>query len=130
GRGAAAAPPARPPPRPPPPPPRPPPPAPARRPPAPPPASARPTGPTVTPEGLVNLDFDDVDLPVVIDTIAKLTNKNFIYDDRVRGKVTIVSPTPIPVDQAYTVFESMLQGRGFTTVEAPRAAIQHIPVRA
>jgi general secretion pathway protein D len=92
-------------------------------------ASARASGPTVTPEGLVNLDFDDVDLPVVIDTIAKLTNKNFIYDDRVRGKVTIVSPTPIPVNQAYTVFESMLQVKGFTTVESPGGAIKIIPIR-
>jgi len=87
------------------------------------------TGPTLTPEGLVNLDFDDVDLPVVIDTIAKLTNKNFIYDDRVRGKVTIVSPTPIPIEQAYKVFESMLQVKGFTTVEAPGGVLKVIPIR-
>ncbi|HTY19409.1 MAG TPA: type II secretion system secretin GspD [Myxococcota bacterium] len=92
-------------------------------------AAAKTTGPTLTQEGLVNLDFDDVDLPVVIDTIAKLTNKNFIYDDRVRGKVTIVSPTPIPIEQAYTVFESMLQVKGFTTVETPGGAIKIIPIR-
>jgi hypothetical protein len=84
---------------------------------------------TLTPEGLVNLDFQDVELSVVIDTIAKLTNKNFIYDDRVRGRVTIVSPTAIPVDQAYKVFESVLQVKGFTTVEGPSGVIKVIPVR-
>ena len=57
----------------------------------------------------VQLDFDDVELSVVIDTIARLTNKNFIYDDRVRGRVTIVSPTSISVEEAYAVFESVLQ---------------------
>jgi len=103
--------------------------APARPAPAAPAAPGKAVGPTLTPEGLVNLDFDDVDLPVVIDTIAKLTNKNFIYDDRVRGKVTIVSPTPIPIDQAYKVFESMLQVKGFTTVEAPGGALKVIPIR-
>ena len=41
----------------------------------------------------VQLDFNDVELPVVIDTIARLTGDNYIYDDRVRGRVTIVSPT-------------------------------------
>ena len=41
---------------------------------------------------LYSLDFNDVELAVVIDTIAQLTDKNFIYDDRVRGRVTIVSP--------------------------------------
>ena len=45
----------------------------------------------------VQLDFNDVELSVVIDTIARLTNKNFIYDDRVRGRVTIVSPTRFTV---------------------------------
>lgn len=84
---------------------------------------------TVTEEGLVNLDFEDVELATVIDTIARLTNRNFVYDDRVRGRVTIVSPTPVPVDQAYTVFESMLQVKGFTTVEAPGGVTKVIPIR-
>lgn len=84
---------------------------------------------SVTPEGLVNLDFEDVELAVVIDTIAKLTGKNFVYDDRVRGRVTIISPSPIPVEQAYTVFESVLQVKGFTTVDAPGGVIKVIPIR-
>jgi general secretion pathway protein D len=77
----------------------------------------------------VQLDFNDVELSVVIDTIARLTNKNFIYDDRVRGRVTIVSPTRISVDEAYAVFESVLQVKGFTTVTGPGGAIKVIPIR-
>jgi general secretion pathway protein D len=80
-------------------------------------------------EQLVSLDFDDVELADVIDTIARMTNRNFIYDDRVRGRVTIVSPTPIPLDQAYAVFESVLQVKGFTTVETPGGALKVIPLR-
>jgi general secretion pathway protein D len=83
----------------------------------------------VTADGLVNLDFEDVELAVVIDTIAKLTGKNFVYDDRVRGRVTIISPSPIPVEQAFTVFESVLQVKGFTTVEAPGGVLKVIPIR-
>ena len=60
-------------------------------------------------DGLVSLDFNDVELGDVIKTIAKMTGRNFIYDDRVRGRVTIVSPSPVPVEQAYAVFESVLQ---------------------
>jgi general secretion pathway protein D len=81
------------------------------------------------PDSLVQLDFSDAELNVVIDTIARLTGKNFIYDDRVRGRVTIVSPTRMTVDQAYAVFESMLQVKGFTTVPAPGGAIKVIPIR-
>lgn len=80
-------------------------------------------------EGMVTLDFADVELSAVIETIAKMTGQNFIYDDRVRGRVTIVSPTPMPVDQAYAVFESVLQVKGFTTVTTPGGAIKVVPVR-
>lgn len=76
----------------------------------------------------VQLDFNDVELNVVIDTIARLTGKNFIYDDRVRGKITVVSPTPITIDEAYAVFESVLRVKGFTTVEAPGGVIKIIPL--
>ena len=77
----------------------------------------------------VSLDFNDTELAVVIDAIAKMTGKNFIYDDRVRGRVTIVSPTRISVEAAYAVFESVLQVKGFTTVEGPGGAIKVIPIR-
>ncbi len=79
--------------------------------------------------GLVQLDFQDVELSVVIETIARLTGRNFIFDDRVRGRVTIVSPTRINLEQAYAVFESVLQVKGFTTVTGPGGAIKVIPIR-
>jgi len=80
-------------------------------------------------EELVSLDFSDAEITDVIDTIAHMTKRNFIYDDRVRGRVTIVSPTRISVDQAYAVFESVLQVKGFTTVESPGGALKVIPLR-
>lgn len=95
------------------------------------PASAQPLGELEGEAGddLVTLDFADVELATVIDTIARLTGQNFIYDDRVRGRVTIISPTPVPLDQAYTVFESVLQVKGFTTVRTPGGTIKVVPLR-
>ncbi len=78
---------------------------------------------------MVQLDFNDVELTVVIDTISKLTGTNFIYDDRVRGRVTIVSPSKISTEQAYAVFESVLQVKGFTTVKGPGGVVKVIPIR-
>ena len=77
----------------------------------------------------VHLDFKDVDLTVVIEMIARTTGKNFIYDDKVRGKVTIVSPSPVSVEQAYAVFESVLKVKGFTVISGPAGVLQIIPVR-
>ncbi|MFP8873058.1 MAG: secretin N-terminal domain-containing protein, partial [Myxococcota bacterium] len=80
-------------------------------------------------EERVRLDFEDVELAVLINTIARLTGKNFIYDDRVRGRVTIVSPTEVTIDQAYAVFESVLKVKGFTAVPGPAGIMKVIPVR-
>ena len=43
-------------------------------------------------DDLVQLDFNEAELTDIIDMISKMTNKNFIYDERVRGTVTIKSP--------------------------------------
>lgn len=78
---------------------------------------------------LVSLDFSDVELPVVIDTISRMTGFNFIYDDRVRGRVTIVSPTMVTVEQAFAVFESVLKVKGFSLVLGPGNTYKIIPIR-
>jgi len=70
------------------------------------------------PEPAVTIDFDQVDIPIFIKFISELTGKNFVIDKGVRGKVTIISPNKISVDEAYKVFESVLEVHGFTTVPA------------
>ena len=80
-------------------------------------------------EELISLDFADVELPVVIDTISRLTGYNFIYDDRVRGRVTIVSPTEVTIDQAFAVFESVLKVKGFSLVLGPGNTYKILPIR-
>src|SRR2546422_838903 len=67
-------------------------------------------------EATVALNFQDVELPVLAKFVSEVTGRNFIIDDRVRGKVTIISPTRITPDEAYLVFQSVLQVKGFTTV--------------
>jgi general secretion pathway protein D len=86
-------------------------------------------GTAETGDQMVQLDFNDVELSVVIDTIARLTGRNFIYDDRVRGRVTVISPTKISVEQAYAVFESVLQVKGFSVVPGPGGVTKIVPIR-
>ncbi len=66
----------------------------------------------------VTIDFDDVDITLFIKFISELTGKNFVVDKAVKGKVTIISPTKITVEEAYRVFESVLEVHGYTTVPA------------
>ena len=65
-----------------------------------------------------SIDFNNVDITVFIKFISKLTGKNFIVDSRVKGNVTIISPTKLSTKDAYKVFESVLEINGFSTVES------------
>ncbi len=77
---------------------------------------------------LITMDFQDVDITVLVKFISELTGKNFIVDEKVRGKVTIISPAKISVDEAFLVFQSVLQVKGFTTVPAG-AVIKIVPTK-
>jgi general secretion pathway protein D len=64
----------------------------------------------------VTMDFDGVDIKVFVKFIADITGKNFILDDKVAGKVTVISPRKMTLDEAYQVFLSVLDVNGFGTV--------------
>ncbi len=80
------------------------------------------------PPVFISMDFTDVDLPVLVKFISEQTRKNFIFDERVQGKITIISPRKISVEEAYDVFLSVLQVKGFTTVEQGNT-IKIVPLR-
>jgi general secretion pathway protein D len=62
------------------------------------------------------LNFEDAELSAVIATVSEITGRNFIVDPRVKGKVTVLSPTPLSPDGVYQAFLSILQVHGFAAV--------------
>jgi general secretion pathway protein D len=70
------------------------------------------------PEQFVSIDFNNVDINVFIKFMSELTATNFVVDQRVKGKVTIISPSKISLKEAYKVFESVLEVHGYTTVQS------------
>ncbi|KIH75837.1 general secretion pathway protein D [Geoalkalibacter ferrihydriticus] len=66
-------------------------------------------------EGIA-VDFKDTDLTDLIQTMSELTGRNFIFDETVRGKITIISPRRMSLDEAYRVFLSVLNVKGYTVV--------------
>ena len=68
------------------------------------------------PSNRVTLDFKEIELADLIHTISELTGRNFLYDETVRGKATIVSPEGMTLDEAYQLFLSVLNLKGFTVV--------------
>jgi general secretion pathway protein D len=69
----------------------------------------------------VALDFDDVDIRLFIRVMSELTGKNFIIDNNVTGKVTVLSPKKLTIQQAFDVFKSVLAVNGFALVESEEA---------
>ncbi len=66
----------------------------------------------------VVLNFSDVDISTMVKFISDLTGKNFVMDDRVKGKISVFSPAKLTNDEAFNVFTSVLELKGFTVVQA------------
>lgn len=76
----------------------------------------------------VTLNFKNADIRAFIEFVSGFSGKNFLVDNRVKGNVTIVSPTPISEDEAYDVFLSVLEVNGFAAV--PSGSVVKIVPRA
>uniref|UniRef100_A0A831U1C1 Type II secretion system protein GspD n=1 Tax=Geobacter metallireducens TaxID=28232 RepID=A0A831U1C1_GEOME len=66
----------------------------------------------------VVLNFSDVDIATMVKFISDLTGKNFVMDERVKGKISVYSPSKLSSDEAFSVFTSVLELKGFTVVPA------------
>lgn len=62
------------------------------------------------------LNLNEVDMRVMIDTVADITGKNFVVDPHVAGKVTVVTAKPMQAKQIYEIFLSILKVHGFAAV--------------
>src|ERR1044071_5849345 len=74
----------------------------------------------------VTLNLKDADIATLIATVSEVTGKNFIVDPRVKGKVTVVSSSPMTAEGIYETFLAVLEVQGFAVVPAG-AAIKIIP---
>ena len=71
----------------------------------------------VSPEGASSnrnfqMNFKDTDLRQIIDLMSELTQQNFLVDEKVRGKVTIIAPRSVSLEEAYNMFLSILEVQG------------------
>jgi general secretion pathway protein D len=74
------------------------------------------------------VDFKEVDLPVFIRLVSDVTGKNFIFDEKITGKVTVITPEAVSVDGLYQLFLSVLQFKGYAAVPTDNNLIQIIPL--
>ena len=66
----------------------------------------------------VRINMNNADIRAVIQWVSEKTNKNFIIDPRVKGRINVLSNQPMSMDEAYQVFLTALDVYGFAAVES------------
>jgi general secretion pathway protein D len=70
----------------------------------------------------ITLNFKDADIDSVVGAFGHLLNRTFVIDPRVRGKITLETPRPVPPAVAYELLQSALRLQGFSVVETGNIA--------
>lgn len=78
-------------------------------------AAPQPTPPS--PQESVTIDFDNVDIRLVIKYLSEITQTNYVVDKEVAGKVTVMSPAKMSLEEAQKVLETLLAVNGYAIVE-------------
>jgi general secretion pathway protein D len=63
------------------------------------------------------MDLTNVTIPTLVKYVSDLTGKNFVIDERVRGKVSLMIPSGVAPDEVYRLFLSVLRLKGLTVVQ-------------
>ena len=67
-------------------------------------------------EMVSDFNFPDADIMDIAKTLGKLTGKNFIFDKDVKGRISIISNSPITVSDAWKAFLTALDMNGFALI--------------
>lgn len=66
----------------------------------------------------VRINMNNAEIRSVIQWVSEQTNKNFIIDPRVKGRISVLSNQPMTMDEAYQVFLTALDVYGFAAIES------------
>ena len=66
----------------------------------------------------LTLNLDNVDIRTVAQEVSKLTGRNFLIDNKVKGNVTLISNNAVSKEELYKIFISALSISGFATIES------------
>jgi len=70
------------------------------------------------PDMIDTFDYPDIEIKEMIKIMGELTGKRFIYSDKISGKISIISKTPISMAAAWKAFLSSLQMNDLTIIRS------------
>lgn len=68
----------------------------------------------------VMLNFANAEIDSVVRAVAKITNRNFLVDPRVKGTLNIATTMPVSPAVAYDILRSALRLQGFAVIDENR----------
>lgn len=74
------------------------------------------------------LQYSETELAEIVTAVAERTGVRLIFDDRLRGRVTITAPRPVRGDEAIALLISALRLTGFATLSAPGGGYAIVPL--
>ncbi|MEW6602453.1 MAG: secretin N-terminal domain-containing protein [Nitrospirota bacterium] len=75
----------------------------------------------------ITFNFVDVEISTIVKFISEITGNNFLFDERIKGKITIIAPTKLSIDESFTLFTSVLNLKGFTIIPSGPRTYKIIP---
>ncbi|WP_261841549.1 type II secretion system secretin GspD [Aliamphritea ceti] len=75
------------------------------------------------------LNMQDVEIRDFINTIAKLTEKTIIIDEKVKGRISIESPKTLSSEDLYEIFLVQLSVKGYTVIDNGTGILKVIPAQ-
>ncbi|MGF7169097.1 general secretion pathway protein D [Sphingobium xanthum] len=78
--------------------------------------------------GQLTLNVRDADIRAFIQDAARVTGRTFIIDNRVQGKVSVVTDRPLTRSEYFEIFLSTLRANGLVAVPAAGGAFRIQPV--
>ncbi len=82
---------------------------------------------TVLAKESAQINLRDATISTLIETVSRITGKNFVVDPRVKGKVTLITNSDIDENELYETFLSVLQIHGFSAVPSGANLIKVVP---
>ncbi len=71
---------------------------------------------SVQAEGEMKQSFKQVDISTVIESVAKITGRNFVIDPRVKGKVTLLAEEGMAPETLYQTLLAVLSVHGYVAI--------------
>lgn len=75
------------------------------------------------------INVKNADISAIIRIFSKKTKRNYILDEKVKGKVSIYLPGKVSADEAINILDSVLSLKGFTAVPIGENLWKIIPAR-